>query len=143
MTRHLLQAKFDFAEMILILKNGKNYLPICRALTQHLMDILEVACLKLDLLIKTNKEIDNLIANGHLNEKLINLESLCARSCELFAEIAHLPLMNEELEVLSGLLPLSKVGSKYAELLNLLYTHAEFIGDRSNPFLDMKHLHAK
>lgn len=139
----LLNHEFTTVEMIKVLKNSKNYTPICRMFTQHLCDMLDVAICKLELLIKHNREFDQLIAEGSTEDKLQNLEALCERSRELYQEIEHLPIMQEDSESLIDLLTLSKAGSRYSDLLELLYKHKEIITSRVNPFMDMTHLHMR
>lgn len=105
--------------------------------------MLDVAICKLELLIKHNREFDQLVAEGSTEDKLQNLEALCERSQELYQEIKELPIMREDSELLTDLLTLSKAGSRYSDLLELLYKHKELITPRVNPFLDMTHLHMR
>lgn len=142
-TKTLLNHEFTTAEMIKILKASKNYTPVCRLFTQHICDMLDVAICKLELLIKHNREFDQMVADGSTEDKLQNLEALCERSQELYQEIKELPIMREDSELLTDLLTLSKAGSRYSDLLELLYKHKELITPRVNPFLDMTHLHMR
>ena len=141
MANSLLHCKFNFADMIAILKNGKSYHAVCRSMTQHLLELIDVAVVKVELLIKTNQEIDALLAVEHLEQHLGNLDVLCSRSADVFQEIEHLPLLREDPALLAELLALSKLGSRYAELLNLLYTQASFIAVRTNSLHDSAYVH--
>jgi hypothetical protein len=140
---NLLNHEFSFEEMIKIVKTSKSYLPICRTLTQHLCDMVEVAYCKLDLLVKHNLEIETLLASEVTDEKLQSLPALCARSEELYAEIEHLPIMHEEPKILLELLSLSKVGTRYGELLELIYKHKRLIKAEHSPIYDESLVHIK
>lgn len=142
-TKTLLNHEFTTAEMIKVLKASKNYTPVCRLFTQHICDMLDVAICKLELLMKHNKEFDQLVAEGSTEDKLQNLEALCERSQELYQELNELPIMREDAELLTDLLTLTKVSSRYSDLLELLYKHNDLITPRVNPFMDMTHLHMR
>lgn len=143
MSKSILNPHFNFANMINIVKHGKSYLPICKIITQHLLDSLEVAICKLELLIKLNKEIDGLIEKQDPAEPILELEKLTARSHELFQEIQHLPIMNEDPAILVEMLPLSRIGSKYSDLLALIYNNPVYIAARNTPFYDTSHLYLR
>lgn len=143
MNKTLLHTQFNIINMIQIIKHGKNNFPICRIITQHLLDIIEVATCKLEILVKLNKEIDLLIADNTAVDNILSLEKLCARSNELYQEIENLPIMKEDADVLSEILIFKKLGSKYSNLLSLIYSNSEYISARSNPFLDTSHLHIR
>ncbi len=143
MSKKLLDFEYSFQDMIRVLKNSKSYLPVCRSLTQHLTDLIEVAYCKLELLIKLNKEIDEIINSENTVDNMLFLEKSCARSHELYEEIRHLPIMNEDQQILDEMLPLSRVGTKYGDLLSLIYENQALIGVRNNPFMDTSHLHIR
>lgn len=143
MSKALIHTRFDFNDIVMIIKNSNNQSPLCRELTQHLCELVDVALLKLELLIKTNQQIDELVGKEYSDDDLPTLEQLCARSEELYSAIEHLPLMKENKDLLIELLPVAMIGDKLAELFYLLYFKAKDISNRRNPFVDMEHLHAK
>jgi|GEM_PF-4747714 len=143
MTKTLLSSELTFADMVKIVKTGKSYLPICRMLNQHLLDVVEVALCKLQLLIDDNKKIEKILEGAEATQKLPELHQLCNRSTELYAEIENLPLMKENPDNLVELLILSKIGSRYSELLSLLYTERDYIKANQYPYANMDHVHVK
>ena len=139
--RNLLSTEFDFEEMIKILKSSTEQFPICQSIAKLLCDMIEVAIIKLDLLIKFNQDIDDLIENGSIDDKIQNLDALCTRSQELYEEIENLPIMQENSLVLSELLGIPTTGKKYSELLALIYHNKELIYPHNNPLHGLTLIH--
>lgn len=143
MSRNLLNAELGFSDMIKIVKNGKSYLPICRSLSQHLLDVVEVALCKLQLLVKDNKAIEKILDSENIDENLTELHQLCNRSVELHSEIINLPIMKEDPDNLIELLNLSRIGSRYSELLSIIHTDKKYIKGIEYPLENFNQIHVK
>ncbi len=143
MSKNLLNTELGFSEMIKIVKSGKSYLPICRSLSQHLLDVVEVALCKLQLLVKDNKEIEVILDQANIDENLAELHKLCNRSVELYSEIIDLPIMKEDPDNLIELLNLSRIGSRYSELLSIIHTDKKYIKGTEYPLENFNQIHVK
>lgn len=143
MSKNLLNTELGFSEMIKIVKSGKSYLPICRSLSQHLLDVVEVALCKLQLLVKDNKEIEVILDQANIDENLAELHKLCNRSVELYSEIIDLPILKEDPDNLIELLNLSRIGSRYSELLSIIHTDKKYIKGTEYPLENFNQIHVK
>lgn len=143
MSKNILNTELGFSEMIKIVKSGKSYLPICRSLSQHLLDVVEVALCKLQLLVKDNKEIEVILDQANIDENLAELHKLCNRSVELYSEIIDLPIMKEDPDNLIELLNLSRIGSRYSELLSIIHTDKKYIKGTEYPLENFNQIHVK
>ena len=143
MSKNLLNTELGFSEMIKIVKSGKSYLPICRSLSQHLLDVVEVALCKLQLLVKDNKEIEVILDQANIDENLAELHKLCNRSVELYSEIIDLPILKEDPDNLIELLNLSRIGSRYSELLSIIHTDKKYITGTEYPLENFNQIHVK
>ena len=144
MNKTLLNLEFNLAEIIQILKCGKTDLDICRKLTLYVLEVVDVAYLKLDLLIKANRKIEALtVAENLVADKLLLLEGLCERSHELFHEIQQLPLLQGNPDILRDLLALPRISRRYSDLLLLLYRNAKYIMAYTNPVAAMSKVQVK